>query len=51
MDEKRIEFLQDMADEAREALRHIIAMLDKYPATMMPSPLLAAIVAARKIVQ
>ncbi len=49
--DKRTEFLADMADDAREALRHIIAMLDKYPEALLPTPLLAAIESGRRLVE
>lgn len=35
--------------ELRAAIAHIVAMADKYPEVMLPTPLLAAIEAGRKV--
>lgn len=43
------EFIANTRLEARDALRHIIAMHDAHPETVMPSPLLAAIEAGRLV--
>ncbi len=44
------EFLQDSHLEARDALRTIIAAADLTPDAQIPTPLMCAIEAARKVV-
>ncbi len=46
----REEFLEDTRLEARDALAHIVAMADRYPEALLPTPLLAEIEAGRKVV-
>ncbi len=46
----RLRFLEDTRLEARDALEHIVAMADKYPEAMLPTPLLVAIEAGRRVV-
>lgn len=43
------DFVEDTRLEARDALAHIVAMHDRYPDAMLPTPLLAAIEAGRKV--
>ena len=49
--ERSLHFAQDMASDAREALRAIIAARDLAPDAPIHTPLMCAIEAARRIVE
>ena len=46
---EEIEFLEDSRLEARDHLRLIVETFEKHPETILPTPLLAAIVSAKEI--